>query len=257
MPLTPARTLPHYRDSKTATTRPTLIVFAREPTPGETKTRLIPRVGAANAAALADAFTRDALTKAHDLGERVVIAAAAPNGVANSRYFRALARQFHAAGVIEQGTGNLGVRMARVVAPYCAGGAILIGTDTPSLPRKMLACSLELLRRVPVVLGPSLDGGYYLVGVRGPLPDIFRGIRWGGGRVLEQTLKRLRRDHIPYRLAPSWYDVDRWSDLMLLIEHLRRDAARRIRAEVPHPDTPPCPATARVLARLGLLRPDR
>ena len=97
---------------------------------------------------------------------------------------------------------------------------MLFGTDTPSLPPRLLARSVALLRRAPVVIAPSLDGGYYLVGVRGPMPEIFRAIAWGRSNVLSETVARLRRTGTRYALGPAWYDVDRWSDVALLAAHL-------------------------------------
>jgi glycosyltransferase A (GT-A) superfamily protein (DUF2064 family) len=192
---------------------------------------------------LSEAFNIDALLKAADLGLRLVIAGSAADGVRENPYFRSLARRFKAT-LIDQGLGHLGMRMAQALLPFAAEGALLIGTDTPSLPVTALRRSASLIRRNHVVLGPSLDGGYYLVGIRGQLPDIFRGIRWGGPQVLRQSIARLVKSGIRPALAPTWYDVDRWSDLMLLAEHLRRIA--RYQAL-------PCPETAKVLMRLGLL----
>jgi uncharacterized protein len=222
----------------------TVIVFAREPAPGAAKTRLIARLGAINTAALADAFVQDALAKAAALDATLVIAGSANGGANNSRYFRALARR-HRATLLDQGEGTMGARMRRVIEPFAHAGAILIGTDIPSLPFTILRRSLNLLRRSPVVIGPSLDGGYYLIGVRGAMPDIFRGVRWGGARVLAQTTARLERKGLRYALAPPWYDIDRWSDLLVLGADLRRAGGGA-------PD--PCPATREILARLGLLR---
>ncbi len=242
----------------------TLIVFCREPLAGRTKTRLIPRLGAAHAAELAGAFILDALTKCRALAPaRIVIAGCAPGGAKNGRFLRRAARRF-GAELIDQGGGSLGARMARAFEPYRAGGAILFGTDTPSLPPQLLARSVALLGRAPVVLGPSLDGGYYLVGVRGPQPEIFRAIAWGRSNVLRETLSRLRRGGTRYALGPAWYDVDRFSDVVLLAAHLTlmtmRDGSagewRHIGGRAPAPALP-CPATARVLRRLGLLRAGR
>jgi rSAM/selenodomain-associated transferase 1 len=241
----------------------TLIVFCREPLAGQAKTRLIPRLGAANAAALARAFIDDALCKCRALGPaRIVIAASAPGGAGNSIRLRRIARRFGAA-LVDQGGGSLGARMARALEPYRAGGAALIGTDTPSLPLELLARSVALLRHAPVVIAPSLDGGYYLVGVRGPMPGIFRAIRWGRKSVLSQTLARLRRSRTRYALGPAWYDVDRISDVALLTAHLARiktqcrSAGARGHRDTSRPPPLPCPATARVLQRLGLLRAGR
>jgi len=222
----------------------TIIVFAREPVPGTAKTRLIAKLGRHNTAALADAFIHDALAKAGALGTPLALAGDAASGVTNSRYFRVLARR-HRAVLLEQGEGTLGARMRRVIERFADRGAILIGTDTPSLPAGLLRRSLVLLRTASVVLGPSLDGGYYLLGVRGVMPDIFRGVRWGSASVLAETIARLDRQRFRYALAPSWYDVDRWSDVLLLCADLRR-LTKRV------PD--PCPTTRRVLARLGLFR---
>jgi uncharacterized protein len=225
-------------------TRPTIIAFTREPVLGSSKTRLAARIGAGNAAALADAFTRDALAKVRELGLPLVIAGSATGGLRENSYFRLLARRF-GANLIDQEWGNLGIRMARVLAPFASGGVLLVGTDTPSLPGSALRRAASLIRHNQVVLGPSLDGGYYLVGIHGAVPDMFRGIRWGGPRVLQQTIARLVRLGIRPALAATWYDVDRWGDLMLLTEHLRRLTQR---------DAVPCPETAKMLARLGLLR---
>jgi rSAM/selenodomain-associated transferase 1 len=248
-------------------------VFCREPLPGRTKTRLIPRLGGAGAAELAGAFITDALAKCRALRPgRIVIAASAPAGAQRSAYFRRLARRF-GAELVDQGVGSLGARMAHALAPYGQDGAVLLGTDTPTLPSRLLARSVALLRRAPVVLAPSFDGGYYLVGVRGAMPDIFRGIAWGRAGVLDETLARLRRRRVSYALGPGWYDVDRWSDVALLAAHLELMSARQLSARqalpkarrrrggalasngsrAANPSVIPCPATARVLRRLGLL----
>jgi rSAM/selenodomain-associated transferase 1 len=232
--------------------RPALIVFCREPVARQAKTRLIGAMTAAAAAALSDAFIRDALAKAVSINpSRIVIAASAAGGVERSKYFRRLARRF-GAELIDQGDGSLGKRMARALAPFSSSGALLIGTDTPSLPGALLAASVEALRRSRVLIAPSLDGGYYALGVRGAMPPIFTAIRWDSGGVFDSTVKRLKRAGIRYALGPAWYDVDRWADVMLLAAHLRLLARARRRGRAS-----PCPATETVLEQLGVLRHDR
>jgi len=205
----------------------------------------------ASTAALSDAFIRDALAKAVSIRpSRIVIAASAAGGADRSKYFKRLARRYDAE-LIDQRNGSLGRRMARALAPFSSIGALLIGTDTPSLPAALLAASVEALRRNRIVIAPSLDGGYYAVGVRGAMPPIFTGIRWGSVNVFDSTIARLKRAGIPYALGPAWYDVDRWPDVLLLAAHLRMlTQSRRTGSSV-------CPATESVLARLGLLRNDR
>jgi len=226
--------------------RPALIVFCREPIPHLTKTRLIGKLTPDGVARLADAFIVDALAKAASVrASQVVIAASAPEGADNSIYFRRLAHRFDAT-LIDQGRGSLGARMSRALEPFASSGALLIGTDTPSLPAPLLERSIAVLARSRVVISPSLDGGYYAVGVRGAIPPIFTAIRWGSGNVLDATLQRLDRARIRYALGPAWYDVDRWSDVMLLAAHLRLRAEHRA-------STSPCPATEALLKRLGVL----
>jgi uncharacterized protein len=233
-------------------TRPALIVFCREPIEHQVKTRLIGSITPAAAAALSDAFIRDALAKAVAVrSARIVIAASAPDGVERSKYFRRLARDF-GADLLDQGNGSLGHRMARALEPFSSSGALLIGTDTPSLPSALIATSLGALHHNRIVIAPSLDGGYYAVGVRGAMPPIFTGIRWGSHCVFDSSIKRLERAGLAYTLGPAWYDVDRWADVMLLAAHLQMRARSRRRA-----DSSPCPATESVLERLGLVRHDR
>ena len=227
---------------------PALIVFCREPIPHLAKTRLIGKLTPDAVARLADAFIVDALAKAVSVrASRVVIAASAPEGATNSKYLRRLARRFNAT-LTDQGRGSLGVRMSRALEPFASTGALLIGTDTPSLPAPLLEKSIDALLRSRVVLAPSLDGGYYAVGVRGAMPPIFTGIRWGSRSVLAETILLLQDARIEYSLGPAWYDVDRWSDVLLLAADLARNSQSKIS---------PCPQTASVLKRLGVLRDDR
>lgn len=223
-----------------------MIVFAQEPIAGKVKTRLIPGLGEVMAARLADAFIDDALHKAAALGaRRLVIAGSAPGPVRASGYFIRLARRY-GADLVDQGGGHLGQRMARVLRFYVnPPGAVLFGTDVPSLPRSFLRQSMAALQRTPVVIAPALDGGYYLVGVCGAIPGIFGPMKWGGDTVLKETLERLRRLKIGYQLGRWWYDIDRPTDLELLAADLTRD---------PKHGRSLCPATAHLMDELGLLK---
>jgi rSAM/selenodomain-associated transferase 1 len=220
---------------------PTIIVFVREPRPGRSKTRLIPALGSDGAALVAHAFAVDAVAKAATLGVPVVIAGDAKGGVHQSRFFGDLARNY-GTRLLDQSAGDLGERMADAISSYAPAGAVLIGTDTPTLPVSILRVSVAALRRHSIVLGPTLDGGYYLIGVRGDLPPIFSSMRWGGRQVFSHTLARLDRAALAYKVVAGWYDIDRGSDLPTLRAHLRWLAKR---------PNHPCPATAAAMARLG------
>lgn len=225
-----------------------MIVFCREPIPGQTKTRLMTHLGARHSAALAEAFIVDTLAKASRIAPgKLIIAGTAKGPVERSSFFRTIARRFKVE-LVDQGRGSLGSRMARTLAPFAPAGALLIGTDLPSLPLQALRDLRGLLARRRLVFGPSLDGGYYAIGVRGTMPPVFDGIRWGSAHVLENTMRRLARAGLPAALGPVWHDIDRWPDLMLLCEYLRRFESDPMRR-----GAHPCPATARILSRLGLL----
>jgi len=208
-------------------------------------THLPPR----DAAALADAFIVDTLAKAAKIRPgRLVIAGTSESCVAESAYFRTLKRRFDAE-LLDQGGGSLGARMARALGAFARDcGALLVGTDLPSLPLAALSRLYALLQRHPLVLGPSLDGGYYAVGARGEVPPIFTGIRWGSARVFTETVKRIKLAKWPLAIGPVWHEVDRCADLVLLCGYLRH-----LEAGASRPHYHPCPATARILKRLGLL----
>ncbi|MGH7949566.1 MAG: TIGR04282 family arsenosugar biosynthesis glycosyltransferase [Candidatus Binataceae bacterium] len=230
------------------TRAPTLVVFCREPVAGRAKTRLIgARLSARGAAAFADAFINDTLAKARAIRpRRLVIAAAAEQPALSNPYFKRLARKYRAE-LVDQGRGDLGQRMARALGPFASDGALLLGTDVPTLSRAAIEKLMSMVARCRVVVAPSFDGGYYAIGVRGALPAVFDRMAWGGPRVFAETKRKLLRARVQYTVGPAWYDVDEFGDLAVLIEHLmilgiRRDAS-----------THPCPATDALARRLGLL----
>jgi uncharacterized protein len=119
---------------------------------------------------------------------------------------------------------DLGSRMANAVDDLIRpdGGTVMIlGSDSPTLPAETVDQAAERLKDCPVVLGPSADGGYYLVGTtRADLP-IFDRIAWGESTVLAETLRRLRESAIDASLLPMWYDVDTADDLAWMAEHIQ------------------------------------
>ena len=97
---------------------------------------------------------------------------------------------------------------------------ILIGADSPTLSTETVWLAFEQLQRHDVVIGPARDGGYYLIGCRQQLPDIFEEIHWGSNRVLQQTLEKLKSSDLSYAVLPEWYDVDHLEDLITLQNEL-------------------------------------
>jgi uncharacterized protein len=194
----------------------TIVIFARAPQLGEVKTRLAKSIGAEQALALYEAFLDDTCALTQGLGARRVLAIA---GDVDHPRVQHLAKSQRLV-VESQGDGDLGERMARAIATHIVGGPVLIiGSDAPSLPRAYLHQALDALMAYDVVIGPSDDGGYYLVGARVEMPELFTGVHWSTSEVLPTTLERLgERSHL---LLPAWHDVDAVEDL----ERLRRELA--------------------------------
>ena len=186
--------------------RMTLIVFMREPVPGQTKTRLIAAIGRDNAAALADAFNRDCAreSKTARVPPNSLSRAALP-GAPSAAAISKPSPMSSAHGFVEQGTGHLGARMAAAMRPFTnAGGAMLMGTDTPSLPVKLLVKNADLFETNPMVIAPTLDGGYYLVAMRGKLTNIFKPMELGRLRRARENAgapARRRRALLPRALV--------------------------------------------------------
>jgi rSAM/selenodomain-associated transferase 2/rSAM/selenodomain-associated transferase 1 len=194
-----------------------IIVFTRPPVPGRVKTRLIPALGAEGAAALHRRLAEGVLAWAGRLclSRPVRLEVRHDGGTPDDmRAWLGLAPLYR-----PQGPGDLGQRMARALNQALAEGArraVLVGTDLPQLTDEHLAQALEALKRHELVLGPAADGGYYLVGLTRPAPDLFQGVAWGGPEVLAQTLAAARAAGLQTALLPELGDLDRPEDLALL-----------------------------------------
>jgi len=99
---------------------------------------------------------------------------------------------------------------------------VLVGSDSPDLPADRILQAFSALETAEVVVGPATDGGYYLIGCRSRVPDVFgHEITWGGATVLKETLARLAASGTSAALLDPWPDVDDWPSLVALAERLR------------------------------------
>jgi rSAM/selenodomain-associated transferase 1 len=194
-----------------------LAVMTKVPLAGEVKTRLCPPLTPAEAATLASCFLLDRLEQLREVRDCEALVAFAPKERA------AEMRDIVPAGtrLVPQDGDDLGARMDRLLTGLLAEGyaaAILVGTDSPTLPTDYLRRASATLRdgAVDLVVGPAADGGYYLVGLRAPAPELFRDMRWSTERVMAETLVRARRLGLRPALLPAWFDVDRGQDLARL-----------------------------------------
>ena len=137
--------------------------------------------------------------------------------------------------LIPQAGSDLGDRLHRLCAILLERGhpaAILIDSDTPTLPTSYLVDATARLQSetTDMVLGPTEDGGYYLIGLKRPCRALFDGVPWSGPAVLTETLRRASAKRLRVSTLPIWFDVDTPDDLV----RLRRDLATNGNASAPH-----------------------
>ena len=194
-----------------------VILFAREPVLGLVKTRLNSFLDKETILRLYVCFLEDSLAKIQDVGNADCFVAISPEG--NSEFFNQ--KKSSDITLFSQQGNNLGEKMRQAFVDRFSQGytrAIIIGSDSPSLPvsyiRRALGSEKDL------VLGPSIDGGYYLIAMKDKVSEVFKSISWGTDKVLDETLQRIKDVGISFDLLPLWYDVDLPEDLKFLKTHL-------------------------------------
>lgn len=188
-----------------------VVVMARAPVPGKTKRRLIPAIGAERAAALHRVMICRAVSSALASGVGPVELWCTPN--TDHEVFRTLQRRLQVELRTQVGT-DLGTRMHAASEAH-PGAAAIIGTDCPFLEPGDLVRSAGILGSsdADVVIVPALDGGYVLIAVDRPRPQLFEQVDWGSGRVLAQTRERARSARLRLQELEPRRDVDRPEDL--------------------------------------------
>ncbi len=202
--------------------RHTIVVFARLPESGTVKTRLLGELSPRQAAEVYRACLDDTLQLVDSLsGCDKLLLLAPPAGSGGTPPRLAPGADWR---VGWQHGPDLGARMESAFRDLFRAGAqkaVIVGADSPWIGRKRIRLALNWLDSSEVVLGPAEDGGYYLIGARRLVPQIFRGIPWSTPRVLELTLHALDREQIRYRLLPHDFDLDRAQDLRHIAQMLR------------------------------------
>jgi rSAM/selenodomain-associated transferase 1 len=189
-------------------------VIAKEPVAGLAKTRLVPALGEAGAARMAGVMLADTLAAVRATGADPWLCFTPAE--ARERLGR-LAAGF---GLLAQGPGDLGDRLAACLADLLATGAdrvTIVGADTPHVPIASYRQAFALLDEADVVLGPALDGGYYLVAAKAARPELFVGVPMGTDAVLTETLARAARAGLVVGLLPPLRDLDRVEDLTVAL----------------------------------------
>lgn len=201
-----------------------VIVFAKNPVPNQVKTRLIPTLSPEQAATLYTAFLTDWCETLSKLSEVDLVIAYTPAEAESD--LRALIGD--SAIYIPQTGTDLGERLTSATQWATGQGytkILLVGSDSPTLPISYISQAFTQLDSRDITIGPSTDGGYYLIGfsvanVAIAVPFVFEDIAWSTADVFQQTVTRIRSLEATVGLLPPWYDIDTAEDLAFLRAHL-------------------------------------
>ena len=183
-----------------------LLVVAKRPAAGQTKTRLTPPLSPTQAAGLYECFLGDTLDVIRQTPEVQPVVAYLPASAES--YFATLAPDFER--LVQEGN-DLGERLDNALNHYLGRGyarVAIMNSDGPNLPVHCLTAAFEGLAEADVVLGPCDDGGYYLIGLKRPAPRLLRAVRMSTPQVTADTLALAAEEGLQVTLLPTWYDVD-------------------------------------------------
>ena len=196
-----------------------LIVVAKQPAPGRTKTRLSPPLKPEQASKLYECFLNDTLDLIRQVKQVQPVVAFLPAGAEG--YFQQLASDFD---LIQQEGPDLGARLDNAISSYLSRGyqrVVIMNSDSPTLPSDHLCQAFASLEAgADVVLGPCEDGGYYLIGVKQPIPRLLQEVKMSTPTVAADTIALADEENLKVHLLPSWYDVDDAASLKRLAEEV-------------------------------------
>ena len=201
-----------------------LIVVAKKPEPGLTKTRLSPPFTPEAASEFYDCLMGDTLALAEQLSGVDLTLAYTPASAVD--YFQNLVPNGFT--LIPQRGAHLGERLANALAFHFNQGyrrAVIMNSDGPTLPLAHLQAAFAELDHTDVTLGMGHDGGYYLIGLKQMVPELFENIAWSTEKVIPQTLDICQRLKLTVHCLPEWYDVDVEADLQRLCLDLAQNPA--------------------------------
>lgn len=196
-----------------------LIVFAKVPEPNKVKTRLTSLISPEWASRVYESFLLDALEVYHSLDVDVRLYFSAPPSDVPDAY------RFDWLTLHEQKGAGLGERMATAFAETFVKGyerAVIIGTDHPTLPVEFIEQAFQSLQDLySIVIGPSDDGGYYLLGMNEFYSELFKDMTYSHEHVCAQTIARVEQTNASLHILPHWYDVDTPDALRRLIQEIQ------------------------------------
>lgn len=190
-----------------------LVVFIRQPVAGRVKTRLAASVGTERACAIYVAMAEHMVRHVQSDAWTTVLYVDDSEGLLPEQQWLGMTPR-------EQRGDSLGERLANAVAEHADARVVVIGTDAPDVNANVVATAFDALDDNHVVLGPAYDGGYYLIGLQRPLPEVFEGIDWSTNRVLLQTMQVAVNAGATVKILGPLRDIDVEEDLRSYIaEH--------------------------------------
>jgi len=204
--------MPNYHSKRS------LVLFSKAPVPGKVKTRLAAHISNKKAALLQEAFIADTLATLKTIENVDLFVACHPGS--SHPFFLNLAAKFNL-HLLDQCGAGLGDRIKHVLGRLKKyEQVVIIGSDSPTLGADKIRAAFEKLDKHRLVIGPSLDGGYYLIGLSGQIPPLFDGVNWGSETVFKETMDMAERAGLSTAVLDSWYDVDTINELRYLSIHL-------------------------------------
>lgn len=200
-----------------------LVMVAKEPLPGNVKTRLFPWLSPGEAAELYNCFLEDTVAEMSGLnGECDTAIAYTPENARKA--FGALSLNGFA--LFAQKGRDLGERLSTIFTEKLSDGyetVSIIDSDSPDLPKSLVMESFRLLSSgdADVVFGPCADGGYYLVAMKKARPELFSGIPWSTDNVLVRSIEKAEKLGMRTALLPQWNDIDTFEDLRAFFAQYR------------------------------------
>lgn len=188
-----------------------VVIFARQPKLGQVKTRLAATVGDARALEIYVALAERVVASLNEPDAWKLVVRCAPD-VARADVERWLGG---AVAVAPQGDGDLGARMSRALTAHLEQGAarvVIVGTDCPDVGPEIVRQAFAALETNDLVYGPALDGGYYLVGARRPVPQVFVDVPWSSPDTLAVSLERAQSADLSVQLLEPLSDIDTEAD---------------------------------------------
>lgn len=205
-----------------------LIIFAKAPVPGEVKTRLCPPLTPDEAASLHGSMVMDIAEQSRGIRNFDRFLACTPSS--DHGFFQTLAARFGVT-LCEQVGDDLGQRMNHALSEVLGKGyryALIVGTDIPAVSPSTYKNALSLLLKNDVVLGPTHDGGYYLIGLKQPTPELFADIPWSTEHVCALTQAKAQTLGRTVGLLDTEHDIDTFADLQTFMTESHGRGGRKL-----------------------------